>query len=981
MDIDISIESLIRNDVIEIDNFIYRGIKFSSAFKKQNMTVFDKLFKTSDIRKSELHESEVKDGVLYMKNLILPKNMSLRNFTYMIAFCLDIDITSVIIISDNIPRFRKLQINDYLDNYCLGNSKIAVKISSKKQIKDLGYETIFYNQYINSIYYFSSLNSWKTVIYPTIESISIICLKKDLRINITKLFNVNVVSSDIKKVLVHSSKLDSFMGNYRKMQYVKCPSYVHNGFMNTVSNYETATFYVNMWQSRSTKLVRIEVSENGCIVFRFSIIDTSEYHETITRELQGFIDSEAYKNCLEKIQLKECIYTEEVPHFDYIRIGDITASVVIQGLDGSPFENVAKTISQDIPWMKYKTNSSISIGFFTEASFTSSILYYQALNSHEYITKQIVQKFVMDTVHLLTTKNGLIVTIYDIDSMKEFKWIIELVCGIFKEPSTKQYNYKSDKSIEAIKNKYQNIPSKKLLRTLYDADNIIFGSRKIGDVYRPYSSLAQKDKQRVVIVSKEEYKILEKAQPESCTTVQSQQSHSERLYLFCPFDDYRYLNFRYLTNQVCFPKCTNALTNKTQYKFCSEQLATDSNTSISTKFENKSLTMYNPLLSYGRKCKAPMELTTMLINYYLFKPRLQTSIGQYCLTMFGKEPFIIKRDIKTEMYIVLTDYSTNNDYVLVFQSEADDNYFIVLSNAENKPFVFSENIEFKRFIDSITDNSRIRHSYVNYVNNLLNLKLSPEKPIQDILKEMTVKHKITLVTDGKVIKGIVKNNVFYVTPQIMVNHSRQVYKIANYKLVSTSILKGLIQLPSFKDIPRDYITKILIDYHTNSVCSVIWMNEELLVTPFKEYQDLPYKSEYNDYRGNLIFNVSKDNPKIFNSYRLKEVEVNQILNIWLFIFCSVFQDIDLMKFEEFIRKNIKIDRITKLRYLDNSFYVSWRNSIVSEDDLSAYLQHIKEISQEDMLYGFSDIINDDMVFKYNHIKEVIQTKIITGGAA
>ena len=991
MNIDININGLIRTDVIKISNFIYEGIRFSSNFQTKKMDIFNKLFKDNGIDKKELHEFEVKDKIIQMKNLILPKNISLRNFLYMVAFCCDVDVTSISFETGNIPNFSNLQTNDYLDNYVLGNSELSLKINSKKQIPDLGYETIFNEQYMNSIYYFSSLNFWKTTIYPTIEVISVICVKKDMRINITKLFNINSISNTVQKILIHSSKLDDFMGNYRKMQYVKCPIYIQNGFTNAVSNYETVTFYVNMWNSETVKLNRIECSENGVVVFRFGVNDTSEYHQNITADLQTFIDKGFYKTMLENIQFEEAIYSETIPEFDNVKIGDITSSVVIQGIDGSNFENISKTINQDIPYLKYKTNSSISIGFFTEASFTSSILYFQALNSHEYITKQIVQKFIMGTLHLLTNPNNLIFTLYNIDSMDEFKWLFELVCGIFPAPTIKQYNYRADKSIAAIKNKYQNIPSKKLLRSLYESDNIIFGSRKIGDAYRPYSSLAQKDRQRVALVSKEEYKVLEKEQPESCATVQSQQNQNERLFLFCPFDDYRFLNFRYLTNQVCFPKCTNALTNRTQYKYCSEQLQIDTSSKMENRFENKTLTLYNALLSFGRKCKAPEELTSLLINYYLYKPKLTCSVTQYCLSMFKLEPFIIKRDIRKETYTILTDYSSMFDYILVLQSEADDNYFICLSNIDNKPFRFSENTEFKRFIDSITDNMRIRHYFVNFMNNLLKLKLDPEEPIQKTLKDLTIKHQIVFVTDGKVIKGIVKNNIFYTTPPLMINHSKRIYTIANYKIVIMSVLNGFIKLPELEDIPLEYVSKFLIDFHTNSVRGLIWMNEELYIEPYKDYQflidssftkkQIPLRIEYFDFNATLIFKISDNNQKIFNTFKLKDVEISRIFDIWLFIFCSTFKELDLMKFKEYVKNNIEFSSSIRLKYLSNSYYVSWRNTVVTEDDLNKYIEHIQESNQDDLLYCFSDIISEDMVFKFDHFMESIQVKIITGGAA
>ena len=977
MEIDVSIINLLRTDIIPIRNFKYKGIQFASKITNDKKSLVDRVFKDEKINTDTLLKSKVENGVLIMETLAMPKNTSVRNFMYMSAFALNVSIAAIHIESKFIPKYKKLQVNDYLDNFSIGNSELTIDIKDQREIKNLGYENIFYQQYISSIYYFNKLNSWKSVVYPTIETIDIVCVK-NAKINTPKLFNINVVSNSIKKILIHSTKLDIFLGNYRKFQYVKTSNYVQNGFVNTVSNYETTTFYVNMWDNQTLRLNRVEVSENGVIKFCFTVFDTSEYYGVIYDMLNQFIEDGMIDKILDRIQLSECILMEQVPDFDLVFIGNITASVVIQGLNGDNFEDISHTINQNIPWLHYKTNTSISVGFFTEMSNTSAINYYQSLNSHEYITKQIVQKFILETVHILLVEDkSTIITIHDIGSMDEFKWIMELVCGIFKKPTEEQINYKTDKSIEAIKNKYQNIPSKKLLKTLYDADNIIFGPRKIKDSYRPYSSLAQKDKQRVVIVSEDEYKILSKAQPESCVDIQSQQNHDERIKLFCPFDDYRYLNFRYLTNQVCFPKCTNNFTNKTQYQFCANQLSTYSSSELDTKFENKGITLYNSLISVNRKCKPPIEIMNILIDHYLLK--IDTAnIVDYCLTKYKLQPFIIKRDIKRELYMVLSDYDDTIDYMLVLQSESDEKYFLCLSMKNDLPFQFSKNKEFKQFIDVVMDNVKLGTIFINYINNLLGIHVVFDKSVITLFNELAKKHKISFVVNDKIVKGIIKNNTFYSTPEILINHSRHSYSILNYKLVLLSIANGSIKLPEFKSIPKDSIQKLMIDYNTNSVCSIKWLGVNMFIKPIVlEMHNYPF--EYYDFTGMLNYKIATDNDKVFNTYKFTNIEIKQILDTWLFIYCSSHKDLDIDDFVKFLTANVKVEDIHKIKHLNNQYYISWRNTSIIQDDIDRYIEFLKESNKDDILYSFSNLINDDLVFKYNHIKEVIQSKIITGG--
>ena len=185
---------------------------------------------------------------IHMTNMVLPKCMSLHNFKHMLAFVLDLEVSSIALITDTIPRFRDLQISDYIENFTVGNADISIRVMNNQTVPDMGYDKVFYGQYINAIYYFSSFHEWTAPAYPSIESISIMCVKKGVKINAIKLFNINSLCQEIKKILIHSHKLDNYMSNYRKMQYVKCQSYLENGFTNTVSNYNTVTFYVNLWE-------------------------------------------------------------------------------------------------------------------------------------------------------------------------------------------------------------------------------------------------------------------------------------------------------------------------------------------------------------------------------------------------------------------------------------------------------------------------------------------------------------------------------------------------------------------------------------------------------------------------------------------------------------------------------------------------------------------------------------------------------------
>lgn len=265
---------------------------------------------------------------------------------------------------------------------------------------------------------------------------------------------------------------------------------------------------------------------------------------------------------------------------------------------------------------------------------------------------------------------------------------------------------------------------KRLLKILTKMDPVLFGPRYVGKKQRSYSGLCQKKKQRPIPITENEYNELMKI-PElkqSITRIQNQTFSDQKICLFCADKTFNFLNYHHFPNQKCIVRCTSKSSNKTQYEYCTNELNTDNKVVITNKYENQTITLYNVLISKGRKCKLPEELKNILSNYILIKLEEDKRIDQYCMTNYNKHAFILQREIVNtqqitvcDKYSILTDYSNEFDYVLVLKSESDQNYFLFINEGNNKPLILSEHQEILNFFISHLKQTNDNNNLVRYI--------------------------------------------------------------------------------------------------------------------------------------------------------------------------------------------------------------------------------------------------------------------------
>lgn len=242
--------------------------------------------------------------------------------------------------------------------------------------------------------------------------------------------------------------------------------------------------------------------------------------------------------------------------------------------------------------------------------------------SYDFLTENMIQKNLLPVLHagINTVTNSLTISIQNSFTYKELILNFIYIIGLFTKIKSK-INPKVDVSLaeKDIKYRATSYNKKQLLKILLDTDPRLFSGRKIGKALRPYSGLAQKQEQRVVPITKDEYEIIKKVTPESVINLKNQTYPDQRLYLYCPYNQTKYVNFHSIPGQLCIVRCTTKLSNKSQVLYCTNQLDALGVQQVNYKYENQSLTLYNALITKGRKCKVPSEMEHSFGNYILVK--------------------------------------------------------------------------------------------------------------------------------------------------------------------------------------------------------------------------------------------------------------------------------------------------------------------------------------------------------------------------
>ena len=602
-------------------------------------------------------------------------------------------------------------------------------------------------------------------------------------------------------------------------------------------------------------------------------------------------------------------------------------------------------------------------------------------------------------VQILDDDNSVIyfTKIYSLDDLIMNSILFLSMFGLNSSSNDKEENNLTnlppEKQIEKIRKKYQKIPTKKGIKKLNEIDPILFGTRIINDnEIRPYSALAQKKEQRVVSITKNEYDIIHETQPEYVINIKNQSQSSQRLYLFCPWEKFPYLNFHHYHNQLCIPKCTTAITKKTQYLYCNNQLEAKGYRTDFSGDSSKMIVYYSPLLLPGRKCFPPDELSVVCENYLFLKLFPDVDLLSFCRENYDALPCVILRDNVDKQYILQTEVSFRDSlkYVLIIQSEMDGKYYNVIDD-NGKPFIISEHKEFMKFLKAIQAQNNIGWDVFNYIDEIFSLgisKLYKENTFKNVLLKLIEKFDIKFVSNPQLseIIGIIYKKIFLVIPAI--KYDKNVFEL---DLINVNTALSSSVLPPLKLFSPRYITKYFVGFSDEDINTSTNEKEndknnlptngrKVLIDPTSEIHDeklstKPFILFDNEaYENCYKFITSKKQFINYFTDTQQETLIKKLITIYLFIYYNNFSLDNVVKFSPNDIPTIT-DEPTNIKFYNKQ--LSWKLSNINKEDFkNVFNKYFSNISQNNIVDIFYRILQENLNI-YHGKNTIITSKIIT----
>ena len=1004
----------IPSNVKLTDNSLFGNVKADNDFLKKTTT------KTIE---SPFGDKE-KLKTVYYENVCLFKMTTIKHLKYILAYQMELNISNLNIYihregEDNLCsedinslgmngrdvvfhhafEINSSNIETYDDCVSIGNNFMIVMIEDNTDNKLNHYEDFFYKENYQLAKYIkrllTNLEKQKISSYPLHINISQITVSliytgpkhSHSNINIAKLFNIHHVGT-FSKIYIHSNELDEYNSNPRPIQYVKVDTSATNMFKGINSLYNTCSLYWGLEIDKGVALHHIEIQSNMTINFVFTNINTQNDYKYLSSILKKWMD-ENYINILKKTKIAECIYNIDYNHKFYIPyFNGINASANIDNASISDIDALNEILLQEVCKLKFRTRTSIQMNGY---GFTSLGSFYKLmyLNSvHEYVTNNIVYKDMLPTLHVgMNGSTDLTISISDSFTFDElifsFSYLLASFGKLNKPHNDTLIHNATEMNIESIR-KQSSKYGKNLLKILEKMDPRLFGPRKVGKKFRSFSGLCQKPKQRSVPITLEEYEYLRSIVPDSVADLRNQTYPEQRIYLFCPNKTFSFLNYHTFPNQLCIVRCTTKPSNKTQYNYCATSLDARHVSNIQNKYENQTITLYNALITKGRKCKVPEELKNVLTSYILLKLDINNNIYKYCDAKYGKRPFIIRRNPIQSIYSILTEYNDESDYILILQSELNEDYFIFLNEEDGEPLIFSHNEEIKKFFINMVKKTNSQYNFFNFLEKILKKPLSQyyNLIIKDILSILKKEFEIKFVVHEKFVRGIIWNNKLYLTPSFYwVFEGSEMNIIPLFKAIE-EVMNGKCKLPSINSFDEEHVDKLYKNYSDGKIHMIDFYNAPMLVEPFDVSAKWNAKDIIvNDYNAILmnLYNLNINKSYDMKSKQIKVLNIDDVLKNYVYIYMMTNSSLSVSDLLTQLKATyIVYDNETFIQYTDNKYktYVSWRGSKINENDFNEFFSKFANISINDNIKSIYKKFKEELNFKV-YKNEVIVPKIIT----
>jgi hypothetical protein len=543
---------------------------------------------------------------------------------------------------------------------------------------------------------------------------------------------------------------------------------------------------------------------------------------------------------------------------------------------------------------RFSSKTSTCLNFY---SFANAINFSRFNHYSTKLTPSIVNNMLLPELKFDDADSAINIFANKFSTIKELEFALNFSFPIYSLES--HLKDVPEDHIEAILARLRNISIKQNLKILMNNDPILFGPRQVagGDV-KAYSALVQQKNQRPSIISKSDYEEIYTKYPESVVNIKNLSNIKQRMYLACPYESSRFVNFHNFEDQPCIIRCTTRKSNIAQLRDCAKALGVDDPrflTRDDNMLTSHSTIKYTPNLAKGRKCYLPGRLGTLFPLLHCLRASDVTnniaSLNDYLSYNFKGVGLVLKPNLIEEEFEILTELDVTGEtiYYLVIQPSDNEHNKYLVADEQGVPFCVNNNTELFNFIKEHYRSNNVHRQTIEYIHTYIwpNAKkdIRDYSSLNEYIRELTNNgFKVVIHPKSNQLLGLLLNNrVFYTVPPIYWYYANASNSIHTNFVLDKILSKQIVFEDIDNLIERNKDCSLLIDIKKNVVG--VKITEDLLMpcnpVPLTEYYNskVPFKpNSIVDMEGYLITMLVAKNPSeiifdldLSNNYKYLEL--------------------------------------------------------------------------------------------------------------
>lgn len=1006
--IDVNKKAYLNLNPVEIK---YKNKSFSIVFNDTFDTFENKTEKTDDIfgdifeQKTSIDPAyflentrSEKDGVtiIKMRNMCLFQNTLLSDLISVIAGILQAKVSELELDLSSLNMVATVPFQSFSNVICVGTR--AIKFFTKENfVEDYGfYIDSVIDWYVKQCNYITKIiKNAKTDTYKFDYNIFKFSIafrtKRSVDVNLVRTFNNINSSKRFSRLIIHDDLLDTY-NNVTHVQYVKNQDVFDMTNKHVIPKANILSLYTQTKVADSIVLECIDIFKDGSFKYNFCVSKNMELNE-VMEFVNLYFDDNLEKD-FNDILINECSLTDSIKPLtieDYEKVmSNISTTYMLENASPDTIKLIDQLFAFKGIESRFRSNTSININVYNFFNENTVHQINEDYKNHSIVTENNVRINIMPEMLFAYVDNlgakskvkssGTVnIQCNRFTDFEEIRFAMAFTIPLF-QIDVKGVETTGD-PVEDILERLRNQSIKQNLKRLSSEDPELFAPRTVSKNPRAYSALCQVKEQRPSVITESEYHLIHAKYPDSTFNIANQSNDKQRLYMVCPYKDFKFANYHHFNNQKCIVRCTTKLSNPGQYTQCAIDLDAEYISGTKLSHQSAAVVRYNENLAINRKCYLPKELANILPNIVCTRVDVICNVDEITSVFrrfYKSLPLIIRRNSDLNRYEFLTEYDFNSDldYILVIEPESKPKYkYICLDIDTNVPFYISSSKAFSEFLKKIYKANKTFDIMVDFVKRTVVHEDYNEASTIKYFEKLAYQKNIKLVINDDILIGLVKNKKFYSIP-----HIPWPIKSADICFKSSTILKnlqdGIFTLPDLEE---------LLKYRTNEqfVCETFKdgrkitglytnvLNTDLIMCckpePVTEDMEVE-KMKFLDASSWIKFTLSETNPIEIRLVDFLNIErrFDQLISLLLQRFIKIYPEPWKMekpkdKFITFIEEITQgYSNKTDIVYIHN--LVSVFRSKINKTDL---LKYFDSTSFSFKMFDLSNIIYKTAIEDYS----------------